>query len=200
MASDKLSKEQIEEITNALDRVVEDLPWGQSVFLSALGKKFEKIRDEFKNDVQGILIDSKESHQHGHDHLTLRDDHIEIYIGIYNAQGTKLNIWTKVILNLIAQCVSRPIYATESAVKEMVRSKSNLNNEGYVLIHVKETDLMKVDEDKIPRDKLGNELLLLKDRVITPEKIKKFFHSTGEYEYKHGVLTRIGNMSFSENN
>ena len=44
MTDEELSKEQINEISKALDRVVTELPWGQSVFLSALGKKFEKIR------------------------------------------------------------------------------------------------------------------------------------------------------------
>ena len=59
---------------------------------------------------------------------------------------------------------------------------------------------MTVDKDKIPRDKLGNELLLLKERVITEERIKKFFHHMGEYEYKQGILSRIGDTNFSENN
>lgn len=198
MTNDKLTKEQVEEISSALDRVVEELPWGQSVFLSALGKKFEKIRDEFKQDVGGMLSDPQKLAIEKKDRFALKSDQIEVYVGMYNAQGTDLSQWAKVISNLVSQCVSRPMYSTQAAVKEMMRSKTNLINEGYVLLYVNKTDLMSIDPERIPKDKLGNELLLLKERVITQERIKKFYHHTGEYEYKQGILHRIGDTHFSE--
>lgn len=198
MTNDKLTKEQIEEIANALDRVVEDLPWGQSVFLSALGKKFEKIRDEFKQDVANIISDPQKLEIEKKDRFAINSKQTEVYVGMYNAQGTDLSQWAKVISNLVSQCVSRPMYSTQAAVKEMVRSKANLMNEGYVLLHVNKTDLMDINPDRIPKDKLGNKLLLLKERVITQERIKKFYHHTGEYEYKQGILSRIGDTHFSE--
>tara|TARA_B110000879_G_scaffold195659_1_gene264570 strand:+ start:595 stop:1194 length:600 start_codon:yes stop_codon:yes gene_type:complete len=199
MTDEKLSKEQIIEISKALDRVVTELPWGQSVFLSAVGKKFEKIRDEFQQDISGILANQNNTQENKSDRFALKENQLEVYIGVYNAQGTDLGQWARVISNLTSQCVSRPMYFSQSAVKEMIRSKVNLNNEGYVLIHVNKSDLMDIEKERLPRDKLGNILLLLKERVITQEIIKKFYHDTGIYEYKQGIMSRFEDMTFSEN-
>ena len=159
-----------------------------------------KYGDEFQQDVSGVLANHNKSLKKTSDRFVLNENQLEVYIGVYNAQGTDLGQWARVISNLTSQCVSRPMYFSQSAVKEMIRSKVNLNNEGYVLIHVNKSDLMDIEKERLPRDKLGNVLLLLKERVITQERIKKFYHDTGVYEYKQGIMSRFDDMSFLKTN
>lgn len=197
MSEKELTKEQVEKISQALDRVVSDLPWKQSVFLSALGKKFEKIRDEFKNDIGKSFLNTHDLNTNT-DKALLKPDQKELFVAIYNAQGQDLGLWAKIIYNLTNQFVSRPIYMNDSSVKEMIRSKVNLRNEGYVSIYVYENDFLDIPEERRPKDKLGNLLCQLKERVITEEKINKFYHESGIYEYKNGILSRLGDMAFNE--
>lgn len=197
MAADELSKQQIKEIADGLERIVKDLPWHQSVFLSALGKKFEQIRDEFIRDA-GVENDKTQKQQEHKDSFSLKDGEIEVFVSVYNAQGDDLGHWSRIIGNLINQSISRPTYSEMNQVKEMIRSKQHLNNEGFVSIHIQKSDFLDVPDERLPKDKVGNTLLLLKERVITHSKIKRFYHNSGIYEYNKGLLTRLSDMKFTE--
>ncbi len=196
MADDELSKEKLQEIADALDRVVSDLPWQQSVFLKALGKKFEIIRDEFIEN-SGLKPKDEASHIKK-DPFALKDNQIEVFVALYNAQGGDINQWAKVVMNVSKLSISRPIYSTEKAVREMMRSSAHIANEGYVSAHINKSDILPAPEDRAPRDKLGNILLLLKETAITPQCVRKFYHKSGIYTLKKGELERIAAMNLSE--
>lgn len=196
MADDELSKEKLQEIADALDRVVSDLPWQQSVFLKALGKKFEIIRDEFIEN-SGLKPKDEASHVKK-DPFALKDNQIEVFVALYNAQGGDIKQWTKVLMNVSKLSISRPIYSTEKAVREMIRSSAHMANEGYVSAHINKSDILPAPEDRAPRDKLGNILLLLKETAITPQCVRKFYHKSGIYTLKKGELERIAAMNLSE--
>lgn len=197
MSEDELSKQQVEEIGAALDRVVDDLPWEQSVFLSALGKKFAQIRDEFKRDV-GLDEHALEKKNSEKERFKLAEGQLEVFISLYNAQGNDLSHWSRIIGNLTNQSVSRPTYDAMKDVKEMIRSKNNINNEGFVSVYITREDLLKLPDERQPKDKLGHPLLVLKERAITHDKIRKFYHVSGIYEYKKGLLNRLGPMTYSD--
>lgn len=197
MSDEKLTLAQVKEIADALDRVADGLPWEQSVFLSAIGKKFASVRDEFKREV-GLDEETFRRKKVELDKFSLQAGQQEVYVSVYNAQGANLAQWERIIANLVNQSVSRPIYSTEKAVKEMIRAKPHLINEGYVSVHINKSDLLNPPNERAPRDKLGSVLLLLKERTITKDRIRKFFHKSGIYEYKNGTLSRLMNMSFSE--
>jgi intracellular multiplication protein IcmQ len=197
MSHEDLSPEKLKEIADALDRVVNELPWEQSVFLKALGKKFENIRNEFKESTgqSGEHIEQAEKDKNK---FALKENQLEVFVSIYSAQGADLKQWDPIITNLVAQSVSRPTYSTEKAVREMIRSKANQVNEGYVSVHISKDDLLTSSPDRVPRDKLGNILLSLKERAIKKENIRNFYHKSGVYLYHPGTLSRIGDMNLSE--
>lgn len=197
MAEDEISAEKLKEIAEALDRVVEQLPWSQTVFLSALGKKFQKIRDEFRDNTGlGEAHDVKLKQEQ--DRFTLKENQIEVFVSIYCSQGADLSQWEPVISNLIKQSVSRPAYSTEKAIREMIRSKTNQTNEAYVSVFMHKNDLMEPSPDRVPRDKLGNILLSMKERAIKIENIRKFYHKSGIYIFHPGSLSRVGDLNLSE--
>ncbi len=197
MSEDEISEEKLKEIAEALNRVVDDLPWHQSVFLKALGKKFETIRDEFLHN-SGLGEQHLSIEQAKQDPFALKEGQLEVFVSIYNAQGAELKQWFLIIHNLSKLSISRPTYSTEKAVREVIRSSGNILNEGYVSVHVNKADILPDAGTKAPRDKLGNVLLTLKENAIVPANIKKFYHKTGVYVLKNGELSRISQMNFSE--
>ncbi len=197
MSDKDVSEEKLKEIADALDRVVGDLPWHQSVFLKALGKKFENIRDEFKRDV-GLGEHAEKLAQTEKDRFALKEGQQVVFVSIYNAQGSDMNHWERIIANLSTQSVSRPTYSTDNAAREMIRSKSNVLNEAYVSVHINKSDIRTPPDGKAPRDRLGNILLLLKENAITKQNIRKFYHKSGVYEYKSGQLNRVEDMNLAD--
>lgn len=197
MTEDDISTEKLKEIAAALDKVVSELPWDQTVFLSALGKKFEKIRDEFRENT-GLGQANKAKLKKDQERFALKENQLEIFVSVYCSQGADLMQWDPVISNLIKQSVSRPAYSTEKAVREMIRSKTSPTNEAYVSVFIDKDDIMESTPDRVPRDKLGNILLSLKERAIKKENIRKFYHKSGIYLYHPGELSRLGDMNLNE--
>lgn len=197
MADNDISPEKLKEIASALDKVVDELPWSQTVFLKALGKKFEKIRDEFKENIgQGHA--SQAQIKKDQERFALKENQMEIFVSIYCSQGGEISQWDPVISNLIKQSVSRPAYSTEKAIREMIRSKTNQTNEAYVSVFIDKGDILESPPDRVPRDKCGNILITLKERAIKKENIRKFYHKSGVYLYNPGSLARLGDMNLNE--
>ncbi len=61
---------------------------------------------------------------------------------------------------------TRPIYRSETDVKTMIRSKPNLPNEAYCVVRILREDIARPFTGVNPRDRLGHELLVLKERAI----------------------------------
>lgn len=196
MSKDDLTAAEVKEVADALDRIVKDLPWGQSVFLSALGKKFALIQQKFQENV-GLDAKNVSASEQKND-KTLSSGQMLVYVSVYNANGTDLSQWARIISNLTNQSISRPTYSDITQVKEMIRSKQRINNEGFVSVVVSDSDLLDMPEEKLPFDKLGHKLLVLKEKAIRRDNIKKFFHFSGIYDYKKGLLSKTGEMHFSE--
>ncbi len=197
MSDTRPSEETVKEIAAALDRVVDMLPWQQTVFLRALGKKFEDIRDEFKTDV-GLDKGTEEKALKEKDRFSLREDQLEAYVSLYNAQGNDVPSWGRIIENLSKQSISRPCYSTERAVREMIRSKTHPFNEGYVSVHIQKGDVRASSSEKTLRDRQGNVLLKLNERAITTDRVRQFYHKTGIYNYHKGILTRLSDMNLAD--
>ncbi len=183
-----LSEEQLKEILAKLDKAIEEGPWEESGFLRVIGKNLRNVRENFANEVNLSLG------------LNVQPEHVfipaselptgfrEVYISLYSFDGKSLPAWERVIANLPHQTTSRPIYAQESQVKANIRMKVNKENEGYVAIDIKDSDMLQLSEDKIPHDKLNVPLLSLKNKAILIENIKRFEHSSGTYPVKNGRL------------
>ena len=86
--------------------------------------------------------------------------------------------------------ISRPIYADEEDLKDVLKIKENKINEAYVSIYINQTDILSLPSDKSSCDKLGKILLSLKDNTLNLENINRFVHQSGVYQYKHGHLLK----------
>jgi intracellular multiplication protein IcmQ len=182
---------------DALAKAIEEGPWEESNFLRVIGKNLREIRDKFASQVNFPDQDGVKVSSHLANRIALRSGQREIFIALYSSTGTNIQTWTHLLANLPKQIISRPIYANEQDVKEVIRAKENQANEAYVVVYIDKNDILATAQDKTPKDKFGKPLLTLKDRTIKLENISRFVHMTGTYKYTGGRLIKI-NTSESE--
>lgn len=195
MKEDNLTPEQIRSIQKAFDHAINNGPWQESNFLRTMGKRLEKIRDDFLLEIGQNPSSSDVAAKHAATQLAHRSGKKEIYIALYSSNGAQLSAWEKLIANLPRQLVSRPIYAEEKDIVDLIKSKSIPQNEAYICALIHEDDIKSVPEDKIPRDRLDHPLITVKDRAISLDDISRFVHISGTYQYLEGHLVKTMNSA-----
>ncbi|MCP0913198.1 MULTISPECIES: Dot/Icm secretion system protein IcmQ [Legionella] len=186
---DELSAQQAEAVLQALDETLAKGPWEESNFLRVIGKNLREIREKFAHHLDSSQ-DKVKMAAHLANRIALRSGQQEIFIGLYSADGNNIYSWERIVANLPRQMISRPIYAEEKDIKEIIKTKENKVNEAYVSIYVNQNDILPLAPDKIPRDKLGKPLLSLKDKSLNLDNINRFIHISGIYKYAGGRLVK----------
>lgn len=186
----EITKQDVEKILTSLDNIIETSPWGASNFLQAVGQSLKVIRDKFEADMNAIEASDNKAFKASNP--SQKSDPLlnmtQVYVGLYSSDGMNLQTWERIIQNLPRQVVSRPIYAMESDVKAMIRTKENKNNEAYVALYVNPSDILVLEKDKIPIDRLGKELLMLLDRAVDLSHVHYFVHRNVRYRFVQGQL------------
>ena len=187
---DQLSNEQSDAILKALNDAIDKGPWEQSSFLKVIGKNLTEIRDSFIGQL-GLRGQSQiKMESHLANRIALRSGQQEVYVSLYSSDGDNIQSWEMIVANLPRQMISRPIYADEEDLKDVLKIKENKINEAYVSIYINQTDILSLSSDKSSCDKLGKILLSLKDNTLNLENINRFVHQSGVYQYKHGHLLK----------
>lgn len=190
MKNNDLTKEQVDDILKILDDLVSRSGWDASMFLRMMNKSILALRDDFSAKAQAVYqLQQSNVSSHLANRVALRNGQQEVYISLYSADGGNMQAWERIVLNLPKHMISRPIYANEEDVNQMIRHKDNKINEAYVSVFINQTDLLSLG-DKTPCDKLGKALLTLKDRAVTLPNINRFVHSSGVYFLQHGRLIK----------
>ena len=187
---DDITEEQSNAILHALDEALKKGPWDDSNFLRVIGKNLQQIRDDFAKEVAA----GKEERIQEQSSLTNRvsedPNQQEVYVSLYTTGGSVLQTWERVIANLPRQIISRPVYANEEDLQRVIKSKENPVNEAFVAIYINQSDILSVAADKIPLDRFGKPLMMLKDKAINLLNISRFVHSSGVYTLQKGRLVK----------
>ena len=187
---DELSEQQTDAILKALDEAIEKGPWEESNFLRVIGKNLREIRDGFAKQITDPNVEKAKITSHLANRIALRTGQQEIFVSLYSSDGSNVQSWERILMNLPRQMISRPIYADEEDVKALIRTKENKNNEAYVSMYVSQSDILALPADKVPLDKLGKPLLTLKDKALTLDNINRFVHKSVVYGYNQGRLIK----------
>ena len=182
-------KEQATDALLILDRLIASSTWNESNFYRAMGNKLRDMRNKFASSLSTTENNEKLA-SHMLNRVALRNNQQEIFIGLYSTDGNNLQTWERIVTNLPGQMISRPIYAQESEVQEIIKTKDKPVNEAYVSIYVNQNSFLTVSEDKIPMDKLGQKMLILKNNSINLDNIHFFFHMLKRYQYLKGKLVQ----------
>jgi len=187
---DELSDQQTDAILKALDEALNKGPWEESNFLKVIGKNLREIREGFASQLNATAHEKSKITAHLANRIALRSGQQEIFVALYSSDGTNIQSWERIIMNLPRQMISRPIYADEEDIKALIRTKENKINEAYVSMYISQSDILPLQSDKIPVDKLGKPLLTLKDKSLSLDNINSFVHQSGTYKYSQGRLVK----------
>jgi len=191
MSNNKLTDEQIAAARAALNEALDQGPWEVSNFLGLIGKKLQKIRDDFEISINNIDLQATQSARDFADKTLLRRSEMtKIFVSLYATDGSNVQSWERIIATLPTQSISRAVYANEEDVAEVIRSKPNPLNEAYVMLYVNPTDILVQPQEKIATDRLGKSLMALKDRAIALENIVTLTHQNHVYDYVQGRLVK----------
>ncbi|TAL59948.1 MAG: Dot/Icm secretion system protein IcmQ [Legionella sp.] len=188
--NDKLTDEQNDAILKTLNETIDKGPWEKSSFLKVIGKNLRQIREEFIRMLGARTSAQLKAESHLANRVALRSGQQEVYVSLYSADGSNLQSWERIVANLPRQMISRPIYADEEHIKEILKIKENKINEAYVAIYINQLDILPLSAEKSSFDKLGRALLSLKDKTLNLENISRFVHQTGVYRYERGHLIK----------
>lgn len=192
---DELTKEQADVIANALKKALSEGPWDESNFLRLVGKKLHKINEDFVKQVEFEQRRQSETSLPKEINRKLEiadgDEIIQVFISLYAADGNNIQAWEPIIANLPRQLISRPIYSTEEDVQTMIKSKEKQRNEAYVVASIRRSSILPPAPDKIPQDKFGKTLYMLRERAVSMDNIHRFVHASGTYHFIKGHLEKV---------
>lgn len=204
MAKNNDERKTARNLLHALDKTIETGPWDKSVFLGAIGKKLKDVRYDFKNRLTFLDPEFDESESEESDNQaisnktlempTLTDSQTTAYVSLYNANGSNIQKWEKILETLEKQIVSRPVYGSEAEIRNVMRAKINRTNEAYALFFLNKSDIITPKDNKPVLDRLGNTLLILKDMALKLDNVLRFYHESGVYLFKNNTLTKISDI------
>lgn len=183
--------QKAKDVLHALNELIKAHPWDESNFLKVMGRELRKIRDDLTMQTNAPMQDEANVASRLARKIALHSGQQEIFIALYSLEGSNMQTWERIVVNLRKQMISRPIYSNEDDIKSWIKTKENKINEAYVSVYVSQTDLLAIAEDKAPVDKLGKKLLVLKDNTINLDNIHNFVHESGTYRYAHGRLIKV---------
>jgi Dot/Icm secretion system protein IcmQ len=176
-------KEAKDILVNAIDKVITEGNWEGSLFFRNILKRLEKLREfvitELSDTEEQAAEDIVEQ-----ENLKEQQGYKKVYIAIYQAKGEQLAGWFTAVKNLDEYYVSRPAYLHENHAQEMINAKRS-RNDAYVAVWIHQDNILATDK---MHDKLGHELLTLREGSINVENIIEFVHDKNRYCFTENKL------------
>lgn len=159
--------------------------WESSLFLKVASKRVKALRDEAQ-----VLLDQAMTQQDAQGASdALREGYEKVFVSLYQADGNDMKKWHNTLKGLALNNVGRPVYQNEDHVQASIRARGNQTCEGYAVVQIKTSDLMKMPDGRVPKDRYGNELLTVRENAMSLENIKEFVHANGQsYDFREGKL------------
>lgn len=198
MAKDESTETEIElakKLIESLDTAIQKGPWDKGLLFQTIGKKLMAFKEELLQELQLELPEHYVSNKKRiPSEYENSPDYLTVYISLYMTDGMNISKWEKFLNTLSSNFSSRPIYKNEEDIKKVLRAKENKTNDAYIVAHVKIQDL--ITSSQPPTDKLGHELLVLRQGSIHPKNISHFYHSSGFYLFQDGRLIKQGDQEY----
>jgi len=186
------SSELGKKLVGLLDGLLEVGDWTASLFLRTSAKRLRDLRDEankiaIQDTAQTLVVNTVETKK------TIPQGYIQVYISLYQVDGANLQTWYRTIKGLLELSASRPVYKDESHVRELIRSKTDLERNGYVIVNINPADIY--GAEKPVSDPFGHELINIKEGAIKLENIVCFIHGNKKrYDLIKDGLVFLGNI------
>lgn len=172
----------------------------ETIFLTAVKKNFQNLQLEIQKQLaeelpvksSGSAMKAEEILQNSY--LKFEHGFIQVYILLYQHEGTKIANWEHAIRAISKHNVNRPTYREEKNVQEVVRAKTDPERYGYAIVNIKEDDILPQETKKF--DIFNRELLVLKENAVKNFSIVGFVHANKKcYRFENNILTYYGDLA-----
>lgn len=179
-----LNKELLDSIKAAL----KGGPWDKGILFQTIGGKLETLLNELQEVLDlGEAQTSKSKTQA----VTSSDGNL-VYVLLYNSDGGDISKWERLLRTIGGQqVVNRPTYPSEVIIQAVIRAKSQKKNLAYIEVNIDPNLLLEDREELLPKDPMGNSLLVLKEDAVKSANIKRFVHEAKTYHFQDQKLQQL---------
>lgn len=161
-------------LINILDDLLKNKEWESTLLLRTAKKRLQALRDEAQQ-IANELNPSFSSKEPAQITEVIKEGYVKVYISLYQTQGSNLKIWHNMLKSLAKYSITRPVYDNEEYVRELIRSKPDMQRHGYAAVTVKKSGI--IGSEKVNLDQFNHKLLTLKEGAVTLENIIEFVHA-----------------------
>lgn len=161
-------------LVNILDDLLKNKEWEATLLLRATKKRLLNLRDEAQQ-IANDLNTSSTSKEASQITAPIKEGYIKVYIALYQTQGSNLKIWYDMLKSLAKYSITRPVYDNEEYVRELIRSKPDMQRHGYAVVTAKKSGI--IESGKVHLDQFNHKLLTLQEGAVTLENIIEFVHA-----------------------
>lgn len=176
----------------ALDRILGDDDWSDSLFLRNTAKPLYELRAQMSELLSNASVQLE---SRGYALPAVTDDVMPVYILLYQSEGHLIQKWAQLLKTLDSYALGRPAYANEAEVQKIIRMKCSEGQDAYVKVAVArafvQTDTM--FSQRI--DRYGNKLLSLPATAVSPHHILEFVHAGKRYHFIKGKLIDVSSTT-----
>lgn len=177
------AQEVREKLLEIIDKAITEGHWDSSLFAKNIGKRLQEIREYVDHELPAVSNQPAATRQSITPTVASKPGHRLLYIALYQAEGLFLDRWLSTLKLLVGHSVSRPVYAKEDEVRAMIRARPNpKKSEAYAAVWVKESDILPSHAGARTQDRLGHQLLALKENSIRLENLVAFVHDDKRYQ------------------
>lgn len=181
-----------QEILSAFDKALTHDCWNKGLLFQTTAKNLRELREYVNKELAVLDETEKEIDSHHVKVQGLLDKgYVPVFISLHQAEGAKMDSWVAAIKTLVHHNITRPVYRDEQQMQAMIRHRMHPKREGYVVAYVKKGDILPPYAGKVTHDKLGYELLTLRDGCIAIEHIIEFIHDNKRYVFRDGKLVAL---------
>jgi len=173
-----------EEVVQHIDRCLHDANWEVSLFFKGLAGQFRDLQTKLQQGLDQVK-------NHGTEKLSLDltpPNMRKVFVLLYLTDGNNLKKWVSLLSNLSTISIGRPVYQNEQQIQSLIRSKPDARFDAYVAVYVNEKEVIEPLGKIIPKDKLGNELLTLREGAIKPQYIIEFVRLISRPEQRYHFI------------
>lgn len=179
-----------QKLLQTLDKVIQEGHWEGGLFTQNILKRLQALRQRVVDYMGNESISASESIETHIEIPEHKAGYRRLYVAVYQADGERLDRWFHLIKNLADFCASRPVYAVEAHVQELMRARRG-RNYAYIVLWVKEADMLAPLGGQYPLDKFEHELYAMKPSGVKLENLIEFVHDGRRYVLKEGQLVAI---------
>lgn len=151
----------------------------------AVADKFRFVRDRLNGLLTHLEEQATSLKKQGVIHQKPEEssvDKTQVYVYLYNAQGTLLRTWLTLLTPRVfyEYSVNRPIYHDKNHIESLIRSKSNKQQHAYLTVKINQSDIIST-ENTATKDAMGNPVVKIREGSLRFENFVTFTHNGHQY-------------------